>query len=456
MVRSQIQNCTRAVARIAMTIGFVWAAQDSATAQLTIQLEPALAEQGVRVQIADHVFRGTLDADGKAVIQISEDIAPHYATLYEPRGVRSFYLVPGGPQELSRADFGRLRFEGAGKAINEYLQGVHSHLNFDYRMGEEEFIQSWKGAFESAQAYLESHSFPKAFEELERKRLYYVVCNALLIHPLHHSRTLNIPDYEPTDSYFETLQTVLIQDPPANVLWEYHQTFRDWLQALSAKNSEGAALDRFSYSLKYIADHIHDAALGEYLTHWLFTDYFRYNGTDGLAPFVGFFDERVKDSGLRAEFEQLFTEYARLEKGRIAPDFVFRDLNDESVSLSHFRGRYVYIDVWATWCIPCRREIPYLQMLERQFDAGDLAFVSISIDGDADKWKTFVQKEEMTGIQLHMGENSDFREVYKVTHVPRFMLIDPEGRIVEGVMTRPSDPRTAEVLGGLVAVSEGD
>ncbi|MFP5437393.1 MAG: TlpA family protein disulfide reductase [Bacteroidia bacterium] len=141
----------------------------------------------------------------------------------------------------------------------------------------------------------------------------------------------------------------------------------------------------------------------------------------------------------------------RLEfTGKPSPQFSYKDVNGKVVNLSDFKGKYVYIDVWATWCGPCRQEIPHLEKLEESLKGKKIAFVSLSIDkpADTEKWKSMVADKHMGGIQV-IAENaweSTFVKAYKIESIPRFILIDPKGNIVDFDAKRPSEPELAAQL----------
>ncbi|WP_034258124.1 TlpA family protein disulfide reductase [Altibacter lentus] len=136
--------------------------------------------------------------------------------------------------------------------------------------------------------------------------------------------------------------------------------------------------------------------------------------------------------------------------GNDSPTFNYENHKGGSTSLSDLNGKYVYIDVWATWCGPCIREIPALKAVEEEFDDKNVAFVSISIDEekDYDTWKTMVAEKNLGGIQLMADNNwnSDFVENYGILGIPRFILIDPQGKIVSADAPRPSDPKLRDML----------
>ena len=138
------------------------------------------------------------------------------------------------------------------------------------------------------------------------------------------------------------------------------------------------------------------------------------------------------------------------DKGQKGLQFTCKDINDKPVSFSDFEGKYVYIDVWATWCAPCKAEIPHLKALEEELSGSDIVFMSISLDKKADlqKWKNFVKKEALGGVQLIAENdfNSDLANTYKINSIPRFLLFDKSGNIINTQADRPSNPELKKQL----------
>ncbi len=130
--------------------------------------------------------------------------------------------------------------------------------------------------------------------------------------------------------------------------------------------------------------------------------------------------------------------------GSISPTFEYDNYKGGKTKLEDFRGKYVYIDVWATWCAPCRAEIPFLKKLEEKYHQKNIVFVSLSIDQikDVEKWKKLISDKELGGVQVFADKdwNSQFVKDYNITGIPRFILIDPNGKIVKADAPRPSSP----------------
>lgn len=129
--------------------------------------------------------------------------------------------------------------------------------------------------------------------------------------------------------------------------------------------------------------------------------------------------------------------------GSISPTFDFDNYKGGKTKLEDFKGKYVYIDVWATWCGPCIAEIPSLKKLEEKYHDKNITFLSMSIDKikDIEKWKKMVKDRNLGGVQVFADNdwNSKFIQDFKVTSIPRFILIDPNGKIVKGDAARPSN-----------------
>ncbi len=138
----------------------------------------------------------------------------------------------------------------------------------------------------------------------------------------------------------------------------------------------------------------------------------------------------------------------------MASPFDYLNFKGGNTKLSDFNGKYVYIDVWATWCGPCIAEIPFLKKVEEKYEGKNIAFVSISVDvqKDFEKWKKFVAEKQLGGVQLFADKdwNSDFIKSFGINSIPRFILIDPSGKIVSADAARPSSPKLSEQLDTLL------
>ncbi|AEV99410.1 hypothetical protein A4D02_26600 [Niastella koreensis] len=128
--------------------------------------------------------------------------------------------------------------------------------------------------------------------------------------------------------------------------------------------------------------------------------------------------------------------------GKSAWNFSLPDTAGKLVSMKDFKGKVVLIDVWATWCGPCKAEFPFLREVEEEYKNNEnMVFVGISTDKleKRDAWLGLVQKEKLGGVQLLDDFGKGFARKYGINSIPRFMLIDKQGRWEEISLPRPSD-----------------
>ncbi|MGU9938842.1 TlpA family protein disulfide reductase [Empedobacter brevis] len=137
-----------------------------------------------------------------------------------------------------------------------------------------------------------------------------------------------------------------------------------------------------------------------------------------------------------------------------APDFSLADINGKRFDLADFKGKYVYIDIWATWCGPCKVQIPFMKELEKQFHDAPIHFVSISLDKEEDKpiWKKMVRENQMSGVQLFAGKENNFGYDYQIQYIPTFLILDKEGNIMIDRAPAPMDYQTGEINQQLVDI----
>ena len=114
-----------------------------------------------------------------------------------------------------------------------------------------------------------------------------------------------------------------------------------------------------------------------------------------------------------------------------APDFSAVTTSGKSITLSNLRGKIVLLDFWATWCPPCRVEVPFLLDVFKTFKDRDFVMVSISLDRDLEAARRFVKEKGMDWVQVIDREAGDrLSSLYAVDYIPATFIIDRQGRIV--------------------------
>ncbi len=137
-----------------------------------------------------------------------------------------------------------------------------------------------------------------------------------------------------------------------------------------------------------------------------------------------------------------------------APNFNYENHKGGTTSLKDLKGKIIYVEVWATWCGPCIKEMPALTQLIKDFKGQDIEFVSISIDSknDYEKWRKMVPEKNVGGIQLLADKSlkSDFMKAFSVGLIPRSILLDEDGKIITHKAPRPSAENTRQYINNLL------
>ncbi len=152
------------------------------------------------------------------------------------------------------------------------------------------------------------------------------------------------------------------------------------------------------------------------------------------------FTQKMTDQKTRTVIIDDFKSLQYSTIGSAMPDVKFKDIEGKEVSLAQFKGKYVYIDLWASWCVPCIQEIPALQALEKQYKDKNIVFISLSLDSSKEAWRNKVAELNLHGLQWELGD-SRFDKMMSITGIPHFMLYNPDGTLQLYKAPRPSDPQ---------------
>ncbi|UZR97049.1 TlpA family protein disulfide reductase [Chondrinema litorale] len=130
-----------------------------------------------------------------------------------------------------------------------------------------------------------------------------------------------------------------------------------------------------------------------------------------------------------------------LTVGNIAPNITGITFGGEHFSLDQLKGKVVYVDVWATWCGPCKTEMPFAEKLQDEFKGNDeVVFLNVSVDAKKEKWDEMLKEKPIGGVNIIIPTDdlSAFLKTYSVSGIPRYILIDQEGKLIDANALRPS------------------
>jgi len=136
--------------------------------------------------------------------------------------------------------------------------------------------------------------------------------------------------------------------------------------------------------------------------------------------------------GLVAAWEKRQETESNTAIGRLSMDFSQADTTNMAIRLASFRGKYVLLDFWASWCGPCRQESPVLVKAYKKYHSKGFEILSVSLDENKEKWKAAISKDKLawTHVSDLKGGQNEAATLYGVESIPANFLIDPQGKII--------------------------
>jgi thiol-disulfide isomerase/thioredoxin len=130
-----------------------------------------------------------------------------------------------------------------------------------------------------------------------------------------------------------------------------------------------------------------------------------------------------------------------LKDGTVAPDFTLKTLAGPEVTLSKLRGKVVLVDFWATWCPPCRAEMPYLLSIAKEYEARGVTLVAVNRDDLEDQVPKVLEfAKEMPRIEPYTAFGTpELSQIYLVHALPTLYVLDTQGRIVTSEQGQASE-----------------
>ena len=365
---------------------------------------------------------------------------------------RTLLLTPDTDIQISfeNKKFGeRVAITGTGSQVNIYLNNgrLKAAEIDDMALGEKAFFLKMDSILNVNLQELDHAGLSEEINEMEKIRLKYFTCATLPSYPYFHMRIAKDSTYEASLEYWSKLQELIVMDASLLRYDEFRSFLVEAVSRVARKQyPESKSLDAV---VRYVESEVKEPGIAEFLINKNVYAYVERYGLDSADAYCAVFDRYVKSPLLVKNFETLCNRWRKLSVGALSPNFNCTDLSGKKVSLSDFKGKYVYIDIWATWCGPCQREIPHLQKLEEKYHGKDIYFVSISCDNNKKAWENRV-RAGLKGIQLHFVNGDTFMNDYMIKGIPRFILLDKEGKIISVDMSRPSDPKTIAKLDELL------
>lgn len=342
--------------------------------------------------------------------------------------------------------------EGKSVGVNDYLTKKSNETQEEvakmggfqgiFGMDEKAFVEAMNKMKEGKLAKLkENANFPERFVELEEKTIEYEHLYNLSLYPEYHGYVIKDENFKASEIVTKPLDGVVYNNnEDYNTIAGYKQLVLGHF--MNAYYKEGADRGAVIEELKATGIEVLRKDFAQNLSQGL-----KLGHKDAKEEV-----DRIKglttDEEINKKLDEFLTLSGKLSEGQPSPKFEYDNIKGKKVSLDDLKGKLVYIDVWATWCGPCKGELPYLQKLEKDYHGKAVHFVSISIDEDKAAWENMVKSQKLGGIQLHAegAWKSGFAQSYKIQGIPRFILLDKAGNIISADAPRPSSDKIRVML----------
>ncbi len=386
-----------------------------------------------------------------------------YYILYYRSKKYSIYLTPGDHLDITfdPDNPNGVMYVGNNAAINTYLAQKN---DFDkdislskrtlFKLKYYSFLDSIAEERKAKEEFLwsfikDDDSVPSRFVGYELADIKFQWANQQLSYRNNHLK-YNPEDFESLDKFnYKFIKKLDLKNDHLLVLDNFTDFIEDYIDAQTSGARHQVAGNPLSgyvitekYTLKYDAvdEHFKGSGIKDYLRTKIVKELITEDGTPTMNPLILKFRADVENEDYRELVDDKYTKYAMIDDGSIAPDFKGTTVDGRVVKLSDFAGKYVYVDVWATWCGPCKHELPYFDRLKEEYRGRNIEFLSVSIDKSRFAWEQMVRNNNMQGNQIfvHGDWGSDFAALYDIRAVPQFILIDPQGQIIQLSARHPS------------------
>ncbi len=425
-----------------------------------IQGKVELAESKEIVFLRDgYADTAILNTTGKFSMKVPVN-EPMYAKLVYNNTFINIYVAPGEDLDVffnAQEIFRTVSFDK--DVANSYLKEKHllmlelaiplSHL---YQLEPDQFKRTVDSNYIVQKLFLEAklkgEDVPEDFRTKESAALLYERATRLYEYPRQSTYT-SLPG-----EYFKFENKVSPNAAELLDLYDYRTYLNAWLEYYTFQHFKEANklnYSPFDYSLQQmqvVLAGIEEHTVKDYMLYTILKSHVKYYGFKQADALYALFLEHCQNEAMVQELMEPYKKYSQLQASGQAPEVSFISADKQQVRLSDFQGQYVYVDVWATWCKPCLKEAPHFETLREKYQQKNIVFLSLSIDKNTDKWQDYLQANHKYDDQFLVQEQKAFLDAYQIKTIPHFLLIDPQGKLIEANADRPSeiDERFFEAL----------
>jgi thiol-disulfide isomerase/thioredoxin len=417
------------------------------------------------------IFKAGLDESGNFEHQFSIS-EPMPASFSDGNEVTYMYLLPGDRINLmlDTEQFDEtIRYSGRGSEKNNYL--AQKYLQFEdprpafWQLADSLSAKEYKRKCleyknrkaEFLEVFLQSYSLPEEFVNYQNTENEFQYASNLFYF-ISRNSDYQIPYdtiHVPSDFYsdYEDVLEFVNPDQRSREYNNFISTYSSFVSRVMPREWDSrAGFDSFFFA-KVLED-VHGITREKIIASHVYSNLNAYL-LEGYEKHRDLVDASIKWMQLKSILEKKYIQ-VKEELSRPRPENTnMTDLNEETYKdiqfqdiLNKYKGKVVYLDFWASWCGPCRGEMPYSLDLQSHFADQDVAFVYISSDAGYEEWERMIRILQITGDHYRTSKavRSEYNQLFNVRFIPRYVLYDKDGNVVDSTALRPSNPDIIDAI----------
>ncbi len=423
------------------------------------------------------IHSAALDSNGK--FQLSFDLdKPTEATFNDGNENTALFLHPGDSlfMTLNTKEFDEsLKYSGKGSCANNYLAQTYLKFKDNEKLNPAgkvqemntresmDFIDSlYQARMEFYKEYIKKHDCSDAFKNWQLNSMLF---SKAYLYRVHYYTEMRKHNYEPDsvsfpDEFLQAYEDLINYTDKGAASSEMYDYLQDYFYHLTRKHDErfveGKSKD--SVYVLLIKENFPETYGQLQLAKYLLREMNSFR-TEMYENHKDMIFDYITDQELTEKINSKYREINELFQSDIPPNANIIDLNQpeyENVSfreiIDKYKGKVIYLDFWASWCGPCKREMPHSKKLREKLNTDQVVFVYLSTDRDSTSWINMIKKLRMEGDQYRLSGavRGQSNEIFNVRYIPRYVIYDKDGMVIDSAAPRPGNPESYEVLTGLL------
>ena len=398
----------------------------------------------------DSIYTLSFDSTNTSFVTLPNSVDCNYATIQLNNINIPIYIERGKDFDLAlqkKEHIISTIFTGQGSSKNSYLNNkifIDNKLNDSTNI--DSVIQIINKRENLSYEYLGKQNFDSRFVEKEKERIHYSLLVELI-------KFCNGSD-QPIPNEIKTAITSTFSEKRENLeLASYRNFLLEYINYTSTQNIQLTdESQKLRCQMNFITEQFTDSEIIEYCLFTISQNYIKYHGVIEDKNCVELLLQHIKNQGNTNRLKTLSQKWQLIAMGNPSIDFTYKDRFDKSYNLASFKGQNIYIFYWSSWCKPCTQELKYLGKLKDKYNQEGMKFVAISCDKDKTAWLESIKNKRSPELQLYWEHDFAFQDFYQIRTIPRIILLDTTGKIVNSQMPYPSNPKTTQIIDSLLGI----